>query len=191
MMHETHDACALLLTNCIKEESIMKQNPRCLYSNSFSGFVRDSELTVLGELVDRYHGEVRTTTIEAWRGEIDIMRDVLSRFQESDGRIIFEYDIPRLGKRIDVVLLLMGIINWQSANKNPRDKRKELCSQPFGLKYTWNQSTSKIERRQNVNKLILFLDGTWTQEDLNALIQSGWDEIYYPDEIDKLKASIV
>lgn len=31
-------------------------------------------------------------------------------WKESDGRIIFEYDIPRLGKRLDVVLLLSGII---------------------------------------------------------------------------------
>ena len=38
------------------------------------------------------------------------MQDVLARLGESEGRVIFEYDIPRLGKRIDVVLLLRGII---------------------------------------------------------------------------------
>ena len=60
--------------------------------------------------MDHYHGEARTTTIEAWKGEISIMQDVLSRLGESEGRVVFEYDIPRLGKRIDVVLLLKGII---------------------------------------------------------------------------------
>ena len=30
--------------------------------------------------------------------------------QDKDGRIVFEYDIPRLGKRIDVVLLFRGIV---------------------------------------------------------------------------------
>lgn len=29
---------------------------------------------------------------------------------DEDGQVIFEYDIPRLGKRIDVVLLLRGLI---------------------------------------------------------------------------------
>ncbi len=88
----------------------MSPNPRCLYENSFAGFLSETEMSVLGQLVDHYHGEARTTTIEAWKGEISIMRKVLSRFEEGEGRVIFEYDIPRLGKRIDVVLLFKGII---------------------------------------------------------------------------------
>ncbi len=88
----------------------MKENPRCLYVNSFSGFIHDTDMSVLGILVDHYHGEARTTTIEAWKGEIAIMRDLLLRLEERGGRILFEYDIPRLGKRIDVVLLLRGLI---------------------------------------------------------------------------------
>lgn len=35
------------------------------------------------------------------------------------------------------------------------------------------------------------IDGTWTQKNLNALVAAGWDEIYYPDEIDKLKDSVL
>ena len=38
------------------------------------------------------------------------MKEIISRFAGKDGNIIFEYDIPRLGKRIDVVLLLEGIV---------------------------------------------------------------------------------
>ncbi len=37
------------------------------------------------------------------------MRKIVSKCS-TNGRIIFEYDIPRLGKRIDVVLLLKGIV---------------------------------------------------------------------------------
>ena len=87
----------------------MIRNPRCLYNNHFSAFLRDTESSVLGTLYDNYHGESRTTTTDAWKTEISIMRDVVSHFA-SDGQIIFEYDIPRLGKRIDVVLLLNGLI---------------------------------------------------------------------------------
>ena len=93
----------------IEGKNKMKKKPRCLYENTISGFVSDHQLTVLGELCDHYHGEARTTTIEAWKNEILIMQDVLTGI-ESDGHIIFEYDIPRLGKRIDVVLLLKGIV---------------------------------------------------------------------------------
>ena len=87
----------------------MNRNPRCLYNNSFRAFLHDAEMSVLGALHNNYHGDTRTTTTEAWKEEITIMRDVVSSF-ETDGHIIFEYDIPRLGKRIDVVLLLKGII---------------------------------------------------------------------------------
>ncbi len=88
----------------------MSDNPRCLYENSFSAFLKDKDRLILGTLSDNYHGDMRTTTREAWKTEISIMQDVVSRFEETDGRIVFEYDIPRLGKRIDVVLLYKGIV---------------------------------------------------------------------------------
>ena len=87
-----------------------KMNPRCLYENSFAGFMDDTDVTILGLLCDNYHGAVLTTQIEAWKSEIEIMQEVVSCLDATDGRIIFEYDIPRLGKRIDVVLLYRGII---------------------------------------------------------------------------------
>ncbi len=64
----------------------------------------------MGELCDRYHGDALTTTREAWKSEISIMKGVLSQLAAKDGKIVFEYDIPRLGKRIDVVLLYKGIV---------------------------------------------------------------------------------
>ena len=88
----------------------MSNHPRCLYHSSFSGFLQDSEMTVLGLLCNQYHGTVETTSREAWMEEIRIMRELLSTYVHEDGRIIFEYDIPRLGKRLDVVLLFRGIV---------------------------------------------------------------------------------
>lgn len=83
---------------------------RCLYDSSFKKFLESDDNAIFGTLCDKYHGEALTTTREAWRSEISIMKSILSRFAHKDGKIIFEYDIPRLGKRVDVVLLLEGII---------------------------------------------------------------------------------
>lgn len=88
----------------------MNEHPRCLYENTFEGFLDDSERLVFGTLCDNYHGDAKTTTRDAWMGEITIMREVLNQLGGREGHIIFEYDIPRLGKRIDVVLLLKGIV---------------------------------------------------------------------------------
>ena len=83
---------------------------RCLYSASFGEFMNSKPLTILGALHNNYYGDTPTTTDEAWMGEITIMQQVLIPWEEEHGQIIFEYDIPRLGKRIDVVLLLRGLI---------------------------------------------------------------------------------
>jgi len=88
----------------------MIHNNRCLYDNDIRSFVISDKNAVFGLLCDNYKGVLLTTAMEAWVAEIEIMKDVLSPWSDFDGRIIFEYDIPRLGKRIDVVLLLEGII---------------------------------------------------------------------------------
>lgn len=88
----------------------MKDSARCLYYGSFEEYIGEEVTSILGVLCDKYHGVALTTTREAWKGEIAIMKQVLSPFWGKDGRIIFEYDIPRLGKRVDVILLLKGII---------------------------------------------------------------------------------
>ena len=83
---------------------------RCLYIATIKEFLGADRFTVLGKLLDAYHGNTRTTTDEAWIGEIDILHQVLLPWKEEKAYVIFEYEIPRLGKRIDVVLLLRGII---------------------------------------------------------------------------------
>ena len=88
----------------------MSKNPRCLYENSIEAFINERDISIFGAVCDSYHGDVRTTQRDAWIDEIRIMQQTLSRFKDKSGRIIFEYDIPRLGKRIDVVLLYRGVV---------------------------------------------------------------------------------
>ena len=83
---------------------------RCLFTATVKEFLEQNRFAVLGLLHNNYHGDALTTTDEAWMGEIDILQQVLQPWKEEDAQIVFEYEIPRLGKRIDVVLLLRGII---------------------------------------------------------------------------------
>lgn len=88
----------------------MKKSPRCLFDSDLKKFLGKEKEAIFGELCDKYHGDALTTTREAWLKEIEILQEVLLPWEEEDGRIVFEYDIPRLGKRIDVVLLMRGIV---------------------------------------------------------------------------------
>ena len=88
----------------------MSKSPRCLFDSDIRLFLEKDRDSIFGVLCDKYHGDTHTTTREAWIREIEILQQQLIPWTGSDGRIVFEYDIPRLGKRIDVVLLLEGIV---------------------------------------------------------------------------------
>lgn len=90
--------------------NITNKTNRCLYKADFKTFIQSDPFSILGHLHDAFHGQALTTTDEAWAGEIAILQDALRPWKDEEADIIFEYDIPRLGKRIDVVLLLRGII---------------------------------------------------------------------------------
>jgi hypothetical protein len=84
------------------------------------------------------------------------------------------------------------LVNWQSAHdSHTNDKRKELCGRAPALRYQWDANMKRFVRRSWAQKMLLVVDGTWCQEDLDALARAGWDGIYYPDELDKLVADIV
>ena len=88
----------------------IKRTNRCLYKSDFKSFIETDPYSVLGRIHDAFHGQTLTTTDEAWLGEIQLLQNVLLPWKDEEAEIIFEYDIPRLGKRIDVVLLLRGLI---------------------------------------------------------------------------------
>ena len=88
----------------------MNHNTRCLYDCDIDSFLKGDKTSIFGVLCDNYHGEALTTSREAWMEEIEILQEKLAPWRNMSGRIIYEYDIPRLGKRIDVVLLLQGIV---------------------------------------------------------------------------------
>ncbi len=86
----------------------MQKSNRCLFNSDISTFLTTEKESIFGTLCLNYHGDAPTTARDAWEKEIEILQDILIPW--TNGQIVFEYDIPRLGKRIDVVLLLNGII---------------------------------------------------------------------------------
>ena len=52
--------------------------------------------------------ETRIQQSNTWNEEVEILKEQLKNLEE--GRIIFEYTIPRKGKRVDVVVLYKNIV---------------------------------------------------------------------------------
>ena len=81
---------------------------RFFYQNNISAFLADSEDAILGALARNNSFDLVDLQRNAWLYEIKFLKNLLRN--EKSGQIIFEYSIPRLGKRIDAVLLLRGIV---------------------------------------------------------------------------------
>jgi hypothetical protein len=64
---------------------------------------------VIAALVAASSFTIETTQRDAWLAQITIMRAVLTNIA-SDGLIAFEFAVPRMGKRIDVLLVLGSIV---------------------------------------------------------------------------------
>ena len=81
---------------------------RCYYSVAIESFLTQKESYVLGELTRNNEFSLEETQKRAWIDQIDILKEQLTPF--IGGHLIFEYTIPRIGKRIDNVLIYNGLI---------------------------------------------------------------------------------
>jgi hypothetical protein len=80
---------------------------RHYYSNSIKAFLSTSPVTILGAIVANSEFATEATQKIAWQHEIDFLQSVLKDYE---GEIFFEYAIPRMGKRIDVLVVIRHII---------------------------------------------------------------------------------
>lgn len=85
------------------------RNLRSYYSATIAEFLRQSNSEILGIIHSNdISAETTIQQSNTWESEVQILKDQLRAF--SDGRIIFEYTIPRMGKRVDAVVLYKNIV---------------------------------------------------------------------------------
>ena len=80
---------------------------RAYYSDSIESFCKTNADGIIGQMAKHHEFSLEETQRFAWEEEIAILQRILPKY---DGTIYFEYSIPRMGKRIDVVLLIGAVI---------------------------------------------------------------------------------
>jgi hypothetical protein len=81
---------------------------RAYYSDTIANFLKSDTDTILGKIAQGSDdSSIRQTQQGAWVQQIEILRPILLKYE---GAIYFEYSIPRMGERIDVVLLIGAVI---------------------------------------------------------------------------------
>jgi hypothetical protein len=152
---------------------------------------------IRAKIIERYAAKEYEATLLAHRGIEPLLACIRAekiRGSKVKLRAAFgeRADLQGSSTKTTVLKSKSTLINWQSAHhSHTNDKKKELCGRAVALRYSWDAAAKKFIPRPGVKKLILVVDGTWKQSDLDALVRSGWDEIYYPDEMDKLAKAIV
>jgi hypothetical protein len=80
---------------------------RYFYYDEISAFLDAPSETIQGHLANNSDFPDEVSQKNAWRYEISILKQVL---KSVDGSIFFEFSIPRMGKRIDVLLLVQNAL---------------------------------------------------------------------------------
>ncbi len=84
------------------------RNLRTYYSAPIHDFLRQPTAEILGVIHSNdISAETTIQQSNTWEIEVKILKDQLRGL---DGRVIFEYTIPRMGKRVDVVVLHKKIV---------------------------------------------------------------------------------
>ena len=81
---------------------------RSYYSNDIQSFLNQDNYSIFGEITTNDQFSAEDLQKNTWNREIEILKRELS--QLLDGHIIFEYTIPRIGNRVDNIVIYKGII---------------------------------------------------------------------------------
>ena len=82
--------------------------PRSYYSQNLEDFFTDNTDFILGKLTKNHQFTLEEQQRNAWIKQIDILKNELHGLTTS--HILFEYSIPRMGKRVDIILIHSGFV---------------------------------------------------------------------------------
>lgn len=82
---------------------------RYLYSDTIDSFLQKNTDTIVGEITLSATQDINKETSNSWQQEVEVLKDVLAPYAQK-GSVYFEYNIPRMGRRADVIVLIDGIV---------------------------------------------------------------------------------
>ena len=81
---------------------------RSYYSNSIKAFLIEDNSLILGELTRNHSHALENAQRNAWIKQIEILKNTLP--SDIEGCVFFEFAIPRMGKRVDNVIIINDLI---------------------------------------------------------------------------------
>lgn len=106
---------------------------RAYYTNDIKVFLIEDDNLIYGKISGNY--DLNKLTIQqsnAWKKQIQILKQTLSTF---NGKIYFEFTIPRMGKRVDNILIIdncIFVLEFK-VGSDTYDKYAEVQALDYGL----------------------------------------------------------
>jgi schlafen family protein len=90
------------------EQQIETKSSRAYFDAPVVNFLQESADSIVGAITSAHAQDIVHAQTNAWRAQIALLKRHL--VGQSSGHIFFEFTIPRMGNRADVVLLVDGIV---------------------------------------------------------------------------------
>jgi hypothetical protein len=118
---------------------------RAYYESDLKVFLKQDENMILGKLASNNQFALEDLQRNTWQEEIKILKKELAELD--DGYIIFEYTIPRIGNRIDNILIYRGFIFLMEFKVGedcyPKHAADQVMDYALDLKYFHKESNNK------------------------------------------------
>ncbi len=151
---------------------------RAYYSASVEKFHYDSNDFILGQLTRHHQFALEDLQRNAWIDQITILKQAL--VQLSGCHLAFEYAIPRMGKRVDVVILYQGavfVLEFKVGEKTyPKSAIEQCLDYAVDLKNFHEQSHQRA-----IVPVIIATDAP----DHDPIFERYSDLVYYPTRSNK------
>lgn len=120
---------------------------RYYYSDTIASFIDRNVNEIIGKLTLASQHDINDETSQSWVEEIYTLKEILQPYRFR-GSIYFEYNIPRMGRRADVIVVIDGIIfvleYKTSEQKFTREARTQVWDYALDLKNFHEQSAERI-----------------------------------------------
>ena len=120
---------------------------RYYYSDTISRFLTKNTEEIIGKLTLASQHDINDDTSNSWVEEIETLKGVLTPYKER-GSVYFEYNIPRMGRRADVILVideLIFILEFKTAgSKFTHDAITQVWDYALDLKNFQEGSLNRV-----------------------------------------------
>lgn len=146
---------------------------RAYYSNDIQSFCTQSLEEILGQLAVNNPFDLEQNLRHSWIHEIKLLQHVLQDIPT--GSLAFEYTIPRIGERIDVVIAYTGILYVLEFKVGetcyPRYASDQVVDYALALKYFHQES-----HHRKIVPLVICTNAPPKEQELKAY----QDGVYHP-----------